>query len=576
MTDIEDILSSNKKLDKFIPICNELATINISDKHHFEKICKQLQHKYKINISHNDLLKNYNLLLDAGKIKDNINIERFAIKRKVRDSQGVIVITVVMSDKPNGINFTCAYDCSYCPNVPGYARSYYPDEPAVERGKQNNWEPILQVHNRINQYIKNGIMLDTKDKLLAKDIKGYKIDMIIEGGTFTSYPINYRSDFIHKLFYACNTFYDDKDRNMLSLSDELKLNENSFVRIIGLSIETRPDTININIIKELRKHGVTRVQLGVQHLDDEILRINNRRCYTKHTQRALKLLYDNCFKVAIHIMLDLPGSSYEKDLEMIDRLFNDNSLQADYFKLYPCMTLPYTKIIDMYNDGSYKPYSNEKVIINVNGVETVVDKIIPVSIEFLRQCKPYNRVERVLRDLPVKEVVDGCKTTNLRQILKNIMDKNNIEVVEIRHKEVRDNTIDMNNISMFEYKYYSSGGVEYFITYETNDNKFILGFIRLRLPDLYDSVCMDDLLDCALIREIHIYGQSVAVGNNTINYGVQNKGLGTNLLKHAEYIATTNKYKYISVISGEGVKGFYRKHGFDDSEFYMKKRINFI
>jgi len=579
MADIEDLLTTRKTFEEVprnLPvlelITKEISQIHFEDKSQFDKLITTMQRKYHMTIRIADLRYTYNLLRSTGKIDSNPYFEKFCKVRNIREQQGVIVITVVMSPYPDGQIFSCKYDCHYCPNVPEYARSYYPGEPAVERARDNQWDPYKQVHARIQQYIQNGIMLPTAEEMNIQKIQGYKTDFIIEGGTFTSYPETYRRNFIHNLFYACNVFYDQEKRDILPLEEEKRLNETSRVRIIGLSIETRPDTISKRLVKELRTLGVTRVQLGIQHLDDEILRLINRRCYTKHTKRAIKILLDNSFKVAVHYMPDLPGSSSEQDIAMWNQLFNDPDLEFDYCKLYPCMTMPYTEIAEWYKAGEYKPYADETTLIRVNGVEKEVSKVIPVCIEFMKRCKKHQRVERMLRDLPTRVQEAGCDKTNLRQMVQDIMEANGDEIVEIRYREVRNKDVDYSKAKLLWYSYPASGGIEYFIRFESEDEKILLGFIRLRIPDPVKSRCIDELKNAALIREIHVYGQSAGVGvlNNQIT---QHRGYGTQLLNKAEEIAKEHGYERIAVISGEGVREFYRKRGYIDEQFYMIKRI---
>lgn len=577
MTDIEDILSAKCHFFQIPPDLEILKQIllkmnlQFESSVQFEKFRNEMQRKYHLSIKIADLRYTYNLLRSTSEIGSNFYFENFCKVRNVRDQQGVVVITVVMSPTPNGQLFSCKYDCHYCPNVPGYARSYYPGEPAVQRGKDNQWDPCKQVYARIRQYIQNGIMLPTADEMDSQKTQGYKIDVIIEGGTFTSYPESYRQLFIHNLFYACNTFYDKETREILPLNEEKRLNETARVRIIGLSIETRPDTISKRLIKELRTLGVTRVQIGVQHLDDEILRLINRRCYTKHTKRATKILFDNGFKVAVHYMPDLPGSSPEEDIAMWDQLFNDPDLEFDYCKLYPCMTMPYTEINEWYKDGRYKPYADETTMIKVKGVEREVSKIVPVCTEFMKQCKKHQRVERMLRDLPTRVQEAGCNRTNLRQVVQEIMEANGDKTVEIRYREVRNKNVDYNKTKLLLYSYPASGGTEYFIRFESKDEQILLGFIRLRIPDP-KAHCIDELKNMALIREIHVYGQSIGVGVLG-SHTAQHRGYGTQLLNKAEEIAKQNGYDKIAVISGEGVKGFYRKRGYTDGQFYMIKTL---
>ena len=580
-----------------------------------ELIKTELSRKYHVKPN------NYEIRKTAASLGLDMNMFSLVKVKASRSKQGVLVLTVVFSpelpgeqDNTNQLNyFSCKYNCSYCPNVPGYARSYYPGEPAVDRGKRNNWDVIDQVNDRLNGYKKNGILNDYNPKT------GYKLDVIIEGGTYTSFPKSYRMMFIHKLFYACNIYTNDTSREMLSLDEEQKINETSNFRIIGLSIETRPDTVNKSLIKELRKLGVTRVQIGIQSLDDNILSGVNRGCTVDDARKATKTLFDNAFKVAVHYMPDLPGSTMESDIEMWDLLFNDPSLEFDYVKVYPCMTLPYTDIDDWHREGRYKPYAKE--MIRSNGI--MIPKIVLVCAEFYKRCKSHQRIERMLRDLPVSEVTAGANKSNLRQQVIDYLETLfsletetrpkvafeigrslilRTKIREIRYNEVRDQYIDWNNKTpcMNIETYPASGGKEYFISYTVDmtqteykeyiksksdgkknirdklTNSVLLGFIRLRIPDdsHHHNQCIEELENVALIREIHVYGEVVPVGDivGSTDY-TQHRGFGKSLLAKAEEIAKQEGYDTIAVISGVGVKEYYRKHGFYDGSYYLLKHI---
>lgn len=580
MGDIEDFPHKKKsavdvdpaKIPKLKLIVKDMCKETFGNKNEFMLFRTTMQRKYKMAFNTSELVKVYLMLKQNKEITANSNFESFCKVKGVREQQGVIVITVVMSPTPNGQLFTCKWNCHYCPNVEGYARSYFPGEPAVDRGKDNEWDAKEQVYDRIHQYIQTGIMLPTVEDMDLQDIQGYKIDVVIEGGTYFSYPKEYRQQFIHDLFYACNVAYEKEKRPIFSLDEEKRLNETGRVRIIGMSIETRPDTVSKPLIKELRQLGVTRVQIGVQHLNDDVLRYINRQCYTKHTKRAIKILLDNGFKVAVHYMPDLPSSTPEIDLQMWEQLFTDPDLEFDYCKLYPCMTMPHTEILKWYEEGKYKPYADETTTMLVDGIEKQVSKIVPVCIDFMRRIKKHQRVERMLRDLPVQVQEAGCNTTNLRQMVENIMKANGQETNDIRYREVRDKEVDYSKAKMIWYSYPASGGIEYFIRFEDENEKILLGFIRLRIPDPDNSQCIEELDHVALIREIHVYGKSIGVGAMT-DKTAQHRGYGTKLLEKAEEIAREHGFQKIAVISGEGVRGFYRKRGFTDGEFYMFKMI---
>lgn len=535
-----------------------------------------------------DLFYVYNKMLKNKEISPNPNFEIFSkSKGGVRENSGVLVVTLVMSPYPNNPDiseshsnkskdFTCKYDCYYCPKYPDMPRSYIPDEPAVARAIQNDWDPVKQFLSRILTYTQTGI--DCKN--------GIKAEVILEGGTFNSYPKAYRTDFIHKIFYIANlitsNFNDIQYRPMLSLKEEHQINESAFCKIVGLSIETRPDEINQEFIVEMRTCGVTRVQIGVQHTNDYILRKINRGCYLKHTKDAMKLLKNTGFKIAIHIMPDLPFSSPEIDSEMFNTILSDPDISFDYIKIYPVMVTDYTVIKKWYEQGKYKPYSETTTTIMIGNKLCEVNSLVPVIAEFKKNIPPWVRNERIIRDIPIESksketiIFGGCKTTNLRQEICKIMDTNGVLCHCIRCREVKQGLVPK-KMELVVRSYKAHDGVEYFISYENETRTTIFGFCRLRLPNVLHSELvpeLDELNGSALIRELHVYGKMNAVGNSKQQYSAQHIGLGTKMLAKAEEIAINNNYKKISVISAIGTKNYYRKKGYNIENLYLTKNLN--
>jgi ELP3 family radical SAM enzyme/protein acetyltransferase len=249
------------------------------------------------------------------------------MKKASKSLSGVLVITVLTSpwpELPNGKKqkFSCQWNCYYCPNEPGQPRSYLHDEPAVMRANQNGFDPVLQFHDRAATLACNGHPID-------------KIEILVLGGTWSSYPEAYRETFVRDLFFSANTFYERKKRPRRSLLEEKLENETAQCKIIGVTLETRPDTIDFHELQLLRSYGCTRVQLGLQHTEDHVLKKVNRGCTNADAMRAIELLKNAGFKVDIHLMPVLPGSSAEDDGRMFDRVLTDPNLQADQWKIYP-------------------------------------------------------------------------------------------------------------------------------------------------------------------------------------------------------------------------------------------------
>ncbi|XWV26357.1 hypothetical protein QJ857_gp0716 [Tupanvirus soda lake] len=572
-----------------IKIVKELVDKPFASKKDYQKCASALGRKYRFIPSTGQLRYVYSELLALGDIKQHELFEEYAKIRQVRENSGVLVFTVLTSPYPETgefesnftpvpdiesykydpkahvdirkVNpqtgerrqdFTCPFNCHYCPNVPGYARSYLPLEPAVARGDQNNWDACLQIRDRARTYIANGIT------------KIDKAEVIVEGGTYTSYPYHYRIMFMRDIYYAFNTLSTFQDRVRLSLKEEIKINENADVKVVGLSIETRPDCITKPLIREFRECGITRIQLGIQHTDDSILKLVNRQCTTRKAKHAIRMLKDASFKIQIHLMPDLPGSNPDIDRKMFDTILYDEDLQVDSLKIYPCQVLDHTIIKQWYDEGSYKPYA-----------ETLIDGMSPlidVIAEFKSKVHPWIRNERIIRDIPAKDILGGVKTTNLRQLAQDYMKSRGMVCKCIRCREVRNAKIDNSNIKLMVRKYKSSGGTEHFISFESLDETIIYGFCRLRLTP-NSSTVMPELDGCAMIRELHVYGKMNAVGCGKQELSSQHLGLGKRLLSKAEQIAHDAGYNKIAVISGVGVRNYYRKLGYNDGKYYMIKSI---
>jgi len=518
---------------------------------------KNMQRKYKISLSNCDLVKLYEEL-DIN----NTKIKNLIIKKKQKSDSGVLVITVLTSAHPEYIDedgnrqigkFSCKHDCAYCPNEKAHEgnnwtdqpRSYLFSEPAVLRANDNDFDPIKQMNARLSTLKEMGHALD-------------KLEIIVLGGTWSEYPEQYRDDFITKLYYSANIFNNIYKRDVLSLEEEIEINENeSNIHIIGLTLETRPDTINLDEIKKFRKYNCTRIQLGVQHTDNNVLKKINRGHNIECVYDAIKLLKDNCYKVDIHLMPNLPGSSYEMDVKMLEDSLYDPRIQVDQYKIYPTAIVPWTRIKKWYDEGSYVPYDDLKLYELIKNFKQKVQK--------------WKRLNRIIRDIPSTYISGGYdhKYVNMRQLLQNDMKKNNWSCQCIRCREVGNNKVNVDDIKLMVEQYHGSDGKEYFISYETD--KYLIGFIRLRLSKNNENR-LDILKDMALIRELHVYSNLNNVGNN-INESMQHKGYGKKLVLEAEKIALENGYKKMAIISGTGVRNYYKNLGYELNETYMIKLL---
>lgn len=479
-------------------------------------------------------------------------------KKPVRSWSGVLVITVVM--RPD--KFSCPHNCHYCPNEPGQPRSYLSNEPAIARANGVNFDAVSQVHCRLDMLKNNGhTQLD-------------KIEIIVLGGTFSAYPRTYQKEFITDLYYALNVYSEKIPRDKTDLMTEQCYNETADVKLVGLSLETRPDHINALEIKRLRTYGCTRVQLGVQHTDDGILRIVNRGHDNIASIKAIRYLKANAFKVDLHIMPDLPGSTPEMDKRMMEIVLNSQHYSPDYLKIYPCLDVDFTEIKKWKESGKWTPYSEDDI-----------SKLINVILHAKKHSKYYTRFNRIQRDF--SEAKNGAigftsKTikTNLRQMVQNAAHKAGISCKCIRCCEIKAKRINKNNIKLHIDTYYASGGTEKYISFYSDAMKTLHGFIRLRFNDSSKHVAFDALKDCSLIRELHVYGfvkKAKNSGTELLSDGCnQHVGFGKALLAFAEMITAIKGYRKIAVISGVGVRNYYRKCGYvlgNPSDGYLIKKI---
>ena len=371
-----------------------------------------------------------------------------------------------------------------------------------------------------------------------------------------------------------NVFCKDKVEKR-SLEEEIELNEKADTRIIGVTTETRPDCITLKAIKQLRRMNITRVQIGVQHINNGVLRFIKRDCYLQDTINSNYLLKQNGYKVDMHLMPDLPGSSYQKDLEMFQKIFSHKvqtvvrnhykyeleypELQADQLKIYPCSTTPHTEIHKWYKEGLYIPYSEDK--------ETLIKLLIYVKSNVF----PWIRLNRIIRDIPHTWIEGGNKDVSLRQYLLSQMKEQKLQCRCIRCREIKDKEYDINLAELFIREYNGVDATEYFISFESPDQDVLYGFLRLRINHTDANLIDKDLYGSAFIRELHVYGSLSKHGEEGQN--VQHKGMGKKLIQKAEEIVCRHNLWKIHIISGVGVREYYMKQGYNlnkDTQFLVK------
>jgi len=449
--------------------------------------------------------------------------------RGVRTESGVAPFAVMMKPYP------CPGECIYCPLEVGMPKSYLSDEPAAQRAKMLNFDPNKQVEGRIRQMEETGHVTD-------------KIDLIVIGGTFGSYPEKYKREFFKSMFDAVNGIESS------SLAEAQKYNETANRRVVGISVETRPDWVSEKEVKLWRELGVTKVQLGVQAFDDEILKNIKRGHGLLEVANATRLCRNAGLKICYHFMPNLPGSSPEKDIKMAKLMFDDFRFQPDYLKIYPAMTIEGTQMYQMWKKGDYKPY--EEV------------ELIKVLKEIKAETPIWCRIDRLIRDISKKWVSAGTARTNLRQILQEELKKEGKKCRCIRCREVRRGVYDT-KIELHIDERNSLGGLELFLSYENKDSLFAM--LRLRLPLNDEKMLFDELNGSAIVREVHSYGQ-VAEIDTKDGIKTQHQGLGKRLMIKAEEIARKRGYKKMAVISAIGTREYYRKLGYELEGSYMVKK----
>ena len=536
---------------------SQASKLKIRDEDTLHKLKKRFAHEYGIPLSSNfSLQKTYENLLKEGWEGDKI-LQRLIRKRKIRTLSGVSVITVLT--KP----YTCPGKCVFCPTEPGMPKSYLSNEPGAMRAVLDDFHPRDQVKTRLSSLTQQGHETD-------------KIEMIILGGTFSAYNPRYQTDFIRALYSACNS------KPAKSLKEAQILNESAKHRVIGLSLETRPDHITEKEIRRMRQLGCTKVQIGVQHTENAVLALNKRGETIEDSIRAIKLMKDAGLKIATHLMPNLPGSTPEMDIQMIRDFFTKPEFKPDQLKIYPCVVTPYSELEGWWREGRYKAYSDEV--------------LMDILIEMKKVVPEYVRIERLFRDIPGESILEGSQKTNMRQLLHDRMRKEGIECRCIRCREIKADSYDPDSTELKVLEYDASEGKEFFISFNdtrrrratekpsrlggTQLNR-ICSLLRLRFSSYSlqgKKHFIKELEGAALVREVHVYGAQVEVGTSRSgamenNSAAQHAGLGRRMLEKAEEISRLAGYKKIAVIAGVGTRNYYRKWGYELEGTYMTKKL---
>ncbi len=477
------------------------------------------------------LLKAYHKLVKSKKITPNEILERLLRKRAVRTLSGVAVVSVLTKPYP------CPGNCLYCPSEKEMPKSYLSNEPAVMRAIMNQFDPFKQVTVRLKALKETGH--DTS-----------KIELIVMGGTWSYFSKQYQSWFIKRCFEALN------GKSSSGLAVAQKKNETAKHRCIGLTLETRPDYVDEKEIKQMRKLGCTRVELGIQHIDDQILKMNRRGHNTAQSIKAIELLRRAGFKLNFHLMPALYGSTPKKDLLMFEILYNAPEWLPDMIKIYPCVVTDNSDLYKLWKQKKYRPYSDK----NLLELLIAIKKITP----------PYVRIARLIRDIPEESIKAGNKITNLRQLIQNDAKVNGWACQCIRCREAGHQLYDIETPKLNTLVMPALGGTEYFISFDSPNKKVLYAFTRLRINNSDVKQFIPELRGAGLIRELHTYGEVTAMGQKG---DVQHSGFGRKLLTEAETICREQGLKKIAVIAGIGVRTYYQKMGYSLQGTYMVKNL---
>jgi len=466
--------------------------------------------------------------------------------KRARVSSGVAVVSIVARPHP------CPHGrCIYCPGGVDTPQSYVDRSPVVMRGRRLNYDPYLQVIDRLRNFVESGY-------------KPSKVELIVMGGTFNAMPFEYQEWFIKRAFDAMNSFLENEEIRSEDLLEAHRINELSKVRCVALTLETRPDWAKEDHVDKMLYLGFTRVEIGVQSPYDDVLERIRRGHTVRDVIEATRILKDAGYKVGYHLMPGLPGSDLDRDLEALRTIFEDPSFRPDMLKIYPTLVIEGTQLYDMWKRGEYRALSEEDAL--------------EFLIKALQLIPRWVRLQHVQRDIPEQDIDAGPKRRNLRQLAEEFLWKRGIWIQEIRFREAghvahRGLKPDYSSVRLNKIEYEASGGTEFFLSIE-DENDIIMGLLRLRKPSVLAHRWEVDE-KTAIVREIHVYGHQLPIGEKPVEEA-QHRGFGRMLMAEAERIAAeeldANK---IIVISGVGAREYFRKLGYRriKGSFYMGKEL---
>jgi len=512
-------------------------------RHKITNIKGKFGKKYK----YHKVIKNAQILHNAT--EEELRVVTQLLKRRItRTISGVSVIAIMTKPLP------CPGKCVYCPGQDSQpdqkvAQSYTGHEPAAMRSINNNYDAYKQVQSRIGDLEAIGHIVD-------------KIEIVCMGGTFLSAPIDYQEEFIKGAYEGVI------GSRVISLEAAKKLAENSKRRLIGLTIETRPDYCTEPYVDMMLNYGATRVEIGIQTVLDDVYKKVNRGHTTQDSIDAIRIAKDAGLKINAHMMPNLPGSNYTKDLEMFDVLFSSPDYRPDMLKIYPCVVIKGTILYDWWKEGEFTPYSLDELIELISNVK--------------QKIPSYVRIQRIMRDIPAFLIEAGCKKSNLRQLIHKRLEELNSKCNCIRCREygIAKKSLNINknkfeDIKLYRNDYEASNGQETFLSYENKKEDYLVAYLRLRKPSEYAHRPELNDGNTMIVREVKVVGELVPKDKKPLrNTQLQHRGFGKLLMKNAEKIAYEEfDAKKLAVISGIGVRSWFYELGYDLDGNYVSKRL---
>ncbi len=485
-------------------------------------------------------------LLAAATGEQKAGVIQLLRLKPVRSISGVSVITVMPKPYP------CPKEepCIYCPGGPsvGTPQSYTGKEPASARALQHNYDPYEQVKGRIEQLRAIGHVVD-------------KVELIMFGGTLTAYPPDYLEWFTVQCLNAMS------GANVVTIEEAQKAAETASVRNSDITLETRPDYCKKPHVDLMLRLGATRVELGVQTLCDDIYKLINRGHTVEDVAEATRIAKDAGFAVVHHCMPNLPGSSYERDLDTFKTLFEDERFKPDAMKIYPTLVMPGTKLHELWLRGEYEPYPFEQIVELISEVKRRVPKWV--------------RIQRIQRDIPVNLIAEGVKRGDLRALIQEKMRREGARCRCIRCREVGHVRYKLglnpnpDDVKFVVERYRASEGEELFLSFEDVKRDILIGLLRLREPSAKAHRPEAKATHSMLVRELHVYGPLVQVGEAARVNEWQHRGWGERLMKEAERISREEfDARKVVVLSGIGVRNYYRRFGYEREGPYMVKGLS--